>query len=135
MLLSGRLTIYLGCELAERSALIALQQQRYGGLDALWFERFPLPFRLVWTTSCQKKEEVLQNRLNTSHHTTNITGAYTVDFVKLFCKILNNSSTPIMFQTERRLQQRQARPRHMAQHYERLWTVLLRKHKSSLLFL
>lgn len=44
VLLSGLVSIYPGCELAERSALLALEQQRYGG---------PSLFTLVWTT-CEK---------------------------------------------------------------------------------
>ena len=52
--LSGLVSIYPGRELAERSALLALQQQGDGGPIAFWFGCFPSLFRLVWTTSCKK---------------------------------------------------------------------------------
>lgn len=49
---SGLVSIYPSCKLVERSALLALQQQRYCGPIAFWFGCIHSRFRIVWTTSC-----------------------------------------------------------------------------------
>lgn len=83
MLLSGLGSIYPGRKLPERSALVALQQQRYGGLIAFWFACFHSLFRLVWTISCKKEKRKKKRESEQIKHLNaeinlNIRDAYTV---------------------------------------------------------
>ncbi len=84
MLLSGLVSIYPGLELADGSALLALQQQGYGGPMVLWFGCLPLLFRLVWTTSCKERSSGQIKDFNDYiyHHTTNTEDDNVLDFVK-----------------------------------------------------
>ena len=54
VLRSGLMSIYPRRELAERSAVSALNYQRHGGLIALWIGYVPRLLSPVSTTSCGK---------------------------------------------------------------------------------